>query len=133
MAAHDDVRLLSIFHYVLAGLSALFAFVPLLYIGMGVLFSSGAMWKNEPIPPPAFIGWIFIGLGSFFFLLLVGWVVMLIVAGKSLGRQRRWLYCMIVAGISCASFPFGTALGVFTLITLSKPDVKALFTAPRAG
>ena len=130
MAARDDVRLLSMFHYVLAGLSVLFAFFPLLYVGMGALFMSSAAWKNEPHPPPAFLGWFFIALGSFFFLMLVGWVVMLILAGRSLARQQRWLYCMIVAGLSCASFPFGTALGVFTLVTLSRPEVKALFVAP---
>lgn len=133
MAARDDVRLLSTFHYVLAGLSALFAFFPLIYVGVGVLFMSSTVWKNEPHPPPPFVGWLLVGLGTFFFLLLAGWVVMLILAGRSLARQQRWTFCMVVAGLSCASFPLGTALGVFTLVTLSRPEAKALFAAPRVG
>ena len=40
------------------------------------------------------------------------------------------LVCMIVAGLSCMMMPFGTVLGVFTLLVLLKPQVKALFDAP---
>ena len=40
-----------------------------------------------------------------------------------------------MAAISCAFMPFGTVLGVFTLIVLLRPGVKELFgvgTAPVA-
>ena len=123
----DDLRLLSIFHYVLAGLTALFAVFPLLYVGLGAAFLSGA-FEGERNPPPAFLGWFMIGLGLFLLLFVLGYAIALVFAGRFLSRQRHWLYCMIVAGLSCASFPFGTALGVFTIITLAKPEVKALFT-----
>ena len=32
-----------------------------------------------------------------------------------------------MAAISCAFMPFGTVLGIFTLIVLTKPPVKSLF------
>jgi hypothetical protein len=128
----DDLRLLSIFHYVLAGLTALFSLFPLLYVGMGAFFISGVL-KDEPNPPPAFIGWFIIAIGAFFFLLILAEAVALFFAGRFLAQQRHWLFCMIVAGLSCASFPFGTALGVFTIVVLSKPEVKALFTVQQTS
>jgi len=33
-----------------------------------------------------------------------------------------------MAAIACINMPFGTALGVFTLIVLARPTVKALFS-----
>ncbi len=125
----DDLRLLSVFHYVLAGLTGLFAVIPVLYMGLGIVFVAGVLDEGQPHPPPAFIGWIFVAIGLFLLLLALGFVVALIFAGRSLARPRHWLFCMVMAGLSCAWFPFGTALGVFTLVILSKPEVKALFSA----
>ena len=34
---------------------------------------------------------------------------------------------MVVACLSCLQLPFGTALGVFTLIVLLRPGAKLLF------
>ncbi len=125
----DDLRLLSIFHYVLAGFTCLVALVPLVYIGLGAALAAGALGDGGRNAPPAALGWFLAALGLLFLILAVAYAVCLVVAGRSLARQRRWLFCMIMAGISCASFPFGTALGVFTLVLLSKPEVKASFSA----
>jgi hypothetical protein len=53
------------------------------------------------------------------------------VAGRSLAARKRYTFCIIVAAISCTFFPLGTALGVFTILVLSRPSVKALFENPR--
>jgi hypothetical protein len=127
----DDLRLLSIFHYVLAGFTLLFSCFPLTYIGVGAAIALGAFREAGPDGPPLFVGWIMGGVGIFLLVLLLAYGIAMIVAGRSLADRRRWLFCMIMAGISCPSFPFGTALGVFTLVVLSKPEVKALFTARR--
>ena len=37
------------------------------------------------------------------------------------------MYCFVVAAIECILIPFGTVLGVFTIIALSRPSVKVLF------
>jgi hypothetical protein len=129
--ARDDLRLLSIFHFVLAGFTLLFAFVPVVYVGVGVAIAFAGLGEDGLRGAPAFAGWLLVGLGLFLLLLAVAYAVGLIVAGRSIARQHNWLFCMIMAGLSCPSFPFGTALGVFTLVILSKPEVKALFSPQR--
>jgi hypothetical protein len=131
-----NVRLLSIFHYVLAGLGALFSLFPGIYIAMGVAFLSGKFPPAKgTIGPPPQLGWLFIAFGVAFMLAGLGYVVLVVLAGRFLGRSRHWTYCMVVAALSCAFFPFGTVLGVFTIVVLSKPEVKAAFGAgpPAAG
>ena len=48
-------------------------------------------------------------------------------AGRELARHGGYTYCLIVAAIECLFMPFGTALGVLTLIVLMRPSVKAQF------
>ena len=36
---------------------------------------------------------------------------------------------MTVGGIETIFMPFGTVLGVFTIVLLNKPEIKALFDA----
>ena len=130
--AESQVRLLSIFHYVLAGLAALFSLIPGFYIAMGYAFLSGMFDGKGPNPPPPQLGWLFVMLGVFFMLAGFGYALLVALAGWFLGHQRHWTYCMVVAALSCAFFPFGTALGVFTIVVLSRPDVKAAFGSARS-
>ena len=124
----EYLKLLSIFHYVVGGLAALFACFPIIYIAVGVLalYAPGSM-DAEGDALPALFGWIFIIVGGG--LILVGWAfaVVIIIAGRYLARQVRYLFCMVVAAIECIFMPFGTVLGVFTIIVLSKPAVKKMF------
>jgi hypothetical protein len=54
------------------------------------------------------------------------------VAGRSLARRKRYLFCLIVAGTMCVMCnPLGTVLGVFTIVVLLRPSVKELFGANR--
>jgi hypothetical protein len=61
----------------------------------------------------------------------LGWTlaVCMIIAGRFLAKRTHYMYCLVVAAISCIFFPFGTVLGVFTIIVLLRSSVKALFTA----
>ena len=34
---------------------------------------------------------------------------------------------MVIAGIECFIMPFGTVLGIFTILTLIKPETRQLF------
>lgn len=59
---------------------------------------------------------------------------MMIAAGRKLKRRTSRTFCLVVAGLECILMPFGTVLGVFTLIVLSKEPAKQLFAerAPAA-
>lgn len=126
----EQLRLLSIFHYIVAGLIALFACLPILHIGMGALMLINPQFGNQSShgqPPPAFVGYLFIGLGAFFF--LMGWAVAICthLSGRYLARQKRRLFSFVIAALLCTFVPFGTVLGVFTLIVLSRESVQRLY------
>jgi hypothetical protein len=132
----EHLRLLAIFHYIVAGLAALFSFLPLLYAGMGALFIWAAQHPNPKQtgqPPPEFLGWIFIGLGSFFFLLGLAMALCILISGRALAKRTRYWFVFVIACIECLFMPFGTILGVFTLIVLSRESVKKLFLSDRSS
>jgi hypothetical protein len=122
------LRLLSIFHYVLAGISALFACIPLLHIILGIMmvFSPERLFPRGDAPPQ-FLGWLFLIFGSV--AILAGWAfaVCVFLAGRFLSRKVYYYYCLVMAGIECTFAPFGTVLGVLSIIMLIKPSVKELF------
>jgi hypothetical protein len=126
----DNLRLLAIFHYVVAGLAVFFSFFPLLYSAMGgfMLYAAYHPGPNNQQQPPAVLGWIFAMLGALFFFTGLVIAICILIAGRSLARQRRYWFAFIVACIECLFIPFGTILGVFTIIVLSRESVKALFS-----
>jgi hypothetical protein len=129
---HDQehLRLLSIFHYIVGGLCTLFSFFPLLYVMMGSLFIYAAR-HSSPSPkqdiPSEIMGWFIIGFGLIFFLIGLALAVSIIMAGRALARRRRYWLAFVVACIQCLFMPFGTVLGVFTIIVLSRESTKQLF------
>jgi len=72
--------------------------------------------------------------GMVIFFSIIGLISSLILAsgiaavGYGLRKRCWWTYCFIVSCLICPSFPIGTALGVFSLIFLNKPETKQLFT-----
>jgi len=126
----EHLRLLSIFHYVVGGLLALFACIPLIHVGIGAMFllHPDAFNKGQPQPFPAQIfGLMFLVIGGVF--VLGGWLVaaLIFTAGRFLGRHKHHTFCVVIAALSCVFFPFGTALGVFSLLVLLRPPVKEMF------
>lgn len=129
----DTLKLLSVFHFVLGGLTGLCSLFPVIHIAIGVMIVRGTMPAPATVPaggpapmPPEF-GWLFVAMGAF--AILIGWAIAacLILAGVRLRQRRWWTFCLVIAAVSCISFPFGTLLGIFTLLTITKPEVKASF------
>ncbi len=48
-------------------------------------------------------------------------------AGYYLSKRQHYTFCLVMAGVECIFIPFGTVLGIFTIIVLARPVVKALF------
>lgn len=126
-----NLDLLAIFHYVLGGLTALFACFPLIHVAVGLALVFGKL--DGPNPPPAVFGWLFVAIGGFF--VLAGWAlaVAIAVAGAKLKRRTSRTYCLVVGALECMLMPLGTVLGVFTLLVLMKDSVKGIFAGPPSG
>src|SRR5262245_58366719 len=125
----EQLNLLAIFHYVVGGLAALFSFFPLLYLVVGgfLLFAAEHPGPNSQEAPPAFLGWMFIVLGVVFFLAGVIMAICILIAGRCLSRRKGYSFTLVIACIECLFVPFGTILGVFTIVVLSRESVKASF------
>ncbi len=129
----DHLRLLSVFHYVMGGLAGLFALLPIFHLVIGVLFvlaPEKLVGKGEP--PPALIGWFFIILAGLLIVLGLIFAAFVIIAGHFLARRKHHTFCLVMAGIECLCVPFGTVLGVFTIVVLMRESVKQLFGASRS-
>ena len=137
----DHLRLLSIFHYVYGGLSIAFSSIFIFHIVMGVMFLENPQMFAPPpgaggTPPPPMpfnMGWFFIGFGSV--AVLIGWTsgILTIVSGRRIARRRSRTFSIVIAGLNCLSVPFGTALGVFTLIVLLRDSVRRLYASGGAS
>lgn len=128
----EHLRLLTIFHYIVAGLAVLFSFFPLLYSGFGwiMLYASAHPQHQQGQPPPPLVGWLFIAFGCFFFLVGLGLATCIALSGRFIAHRRRYWFAFVTACIQCLFFPFGIILGVFTIIVLSRGPVKQLFGLP---
>ncbi|MCK5035472.1 MAG: hypothetical protein KAS73_06245 [Candidatus Sabulitectum sp.] len=122
----DTLHMLAIFHYVVAGLIALVACIPLIHLTIGLSLTAGAIASEEPVIGVA--GVFFTLIASFIILLGWGLAFFVFLAGKNLDRQTKYQFCMIGAGVLCIFMPLGTILGVFTLVTLQDDSVKAMFS-----
>lgn len=130
------IRSLSIAHYVFAGLSALLSCFSLIYIFLGGAFILGkvppspAPPAGSPPPPDmAFMGWFFALFGLAFLILGLGIAICQFLTARWLSARKKRTFCFVVACIECINMPLGTLLGIFTILVLSRPSVKALFDA----
>ena len=124
------LKLLGILHFVLAGLSV---------VGLGFLFLHWALMQtmiNHPEawntpkgagPPPAeffaLFQWFYAVMGMF----VVAAGVLNAISGWCILKRRGRMFSLVVAGIDCLMFPFGTALGVFTFTVLLRDSVLEVY------
>lgn len=127
----ENIRILSIFHYVLSGLVALISCVPIIHLTIGIVFivlgNSNSFKTNDGEEIPSFFGWIFVIIASL--IILIGWTIAILIfkTGRFLSKRVNRTFCLVIAGFECIFIPYGTALGVFSLVTLTKESVRKLF------
>lgn len=126
----EHLRLLKIFHYVYAGVCAVGGAIPAFYLVMGILFltssetiGEGQRWGTE------ILGWTFVAFGAPMALFAWAKAVLVFLGARCMARRRRYGLCMVVAALCCVGVPLGTVLGVFTLIVLLRPSVRALWNS----
>jgi hypothetical protein len=137
LTAEDEqqLKLLSIFHYVMAGLMALMGCLPIVHflVGGALLFAPLASGNAESGAPSAVVGGVFMAIAGMVMISIWTVAVCIAMAGRFLAQRRRRLFCMIVAGVTAAMCaPLGTVLGVFTIIVLQRPSVTQAFDSAAA-
>ena len=124
----EHLKLLSIFHYVDAGMTAFFACIPFIHLFVGLALATGAFPDTDP--GARTMGVVIMVIAGL--IILAGWTLAALIAfaGRSLQTRKRYTYCLVMAGVNCIVIPIGTVLGVFTIIVLTRASVKALFGKP---
>lgn len=123
----EHLRLLSIFHYVVAAFAALFALFPLIHLVIGVAILTGSFANGGADGEARWIGGFFVAFAAVWILAGLTFAACVLFAGRNLARRTRYTFCIVMAGIECMFMPFGTVLGVLTIVVLMKEPVKALF------
>ncbi len=132
----EHLQLLSILYYVMGGFATLGACIPVLYFGIGLALIGGAAAQrggSEEQAGLAAFGGLVLVIAIPFVLLMMIQVVCLFLTGRYLSQGRNHIFCFINACVLCLHAPFGTALGIFTIVVLSRESVKQRFEMNRYG
>lgn len=113
------IKALGILWFVYAGLSLLAGVVGLAFM-RAMFFHGFGTWMHPWMhggPSPT---WIFPAILPFLWVFVVLRVALAVAAGWGLLEHAQWgrIVAIIAAIFSLIKFPFGTALGIFTLIVL---------------
>ena len=125
----DHLNLLSIFHFVGAGLALLGMMFLLLHFTLFHTFMENpAMWRNQgPPPPPA----QFFAIFKVFYLVFGMWLaasfVLNLLSGFFLRGRSHRAFSLVVGAVNCLHVPLGTVLGVFTIVVLMRESVRGIY------
>ncbi len=126
----QNLNLISIFHYVVAALIYLKGAIGFVMMGVGTIAVFGILHDQ---PSDMEVALFVVGLIFFaapLALITVTWAIAtaVLVAGRRIAKRTHLTYCQVVAGLECLCVPFGTVLGVISLVLLTRDDVKKQFT-----
>lgn len=124
----EYLKLLAIFHFILGGLSVIFiGFLVVHFLVMKEVFMSPDIWKggggSVHAPPVRFFQifeWFYVAMGMICILSGIANVL----SGLFLQRKKYRTFSIIVGGVNCLHVPFGTVLGIFTLLVLMRESVR---------
>jgi hypothetical protein len=132
----EHLRLLTIGFYVSAAVTAFFSLIGLFYAAMGFFIGTvsnsarnvaeGSQGAENAVAPQ-FIGALFGIIGLVIFVVALAFAGAKVYAAVCLKRRRGRTFCLVVAAISCLEMPWGTLLGVFTIIVLERPTISRQF------
>jgi hypothetical protein len=131
----EHLKLLSIFHFVGAGLALLgLLFIFAHFMLFQTLINDPQMWQNQKqAPPPKEFFMIFRWFYVFFGLFLVGSLVLNFLSGIFIRARKHRIFSLVIGGFNCIHFPLGTVLGVFTIIVMVRDSVRELYEAEQGA
>lgn len=123
----EHLQILSVFHYVVAGLAAAFSFLPVFHLAIGIAILTGAFKSGHEEGALQVMGCFLAALAIFIILAGLTFALLVALSGRYLATRRHYTYCLVMGGVECIFSPFGTVLGVLTLIALTRPGVSERF------
>ena len=94
---------------------------------MGFIFSSVVDNADTNAELPFNFGWIFIIIGGIGLIFCIAIGVLTLLASKYLKEVKNYNFIFAMAIVNCLTGILGILLGVFTLVELTKPEIKKLF------
>ena len=129
----EHLKLLSVFHYISGAITLFVSFIFLLqFFVFSFIFDEVmtglldiALVGNYDFDPEIFSMLIYLWIILFF--VFIGFGLAQIFSGNFLRKKKYRIFSFIVAIISILSFPYGTILGVMTIIVISRSSVMELY------
>jgi hypothetical protein len=126
----SDLNLLSMLHYVWSGLIGCGTLGMVAYfVVLGGLFGMSASSSGAGAGGSAAAVGMMVVIAVIVGLMMTALFVLHLLAASGLKKRNRRTLTYVASALMCTSFPLGTALGVFTIIILGRPGVKALYGA----
>jgi len=126
-----DLKLLSIFHYVAGGILIFFSLAQLIHVIVIIhVMDFSTIESSQQLFPPDF-KYYFAVAGVVGFILGKAIAIATILSGRFIKLHKRYWFSFVIACFLCLITPFGTILGVFTLIVLCRQSVKELYSVNR--
>jgi hypothetical protein len=126
----EHLKILAIFHFVFAGLAVVgIAFLGLHYFVMSTVFGNAELWQHHQGagPPPQEFLAVFQWFYAVFGVSIAACGVGNLLSGIFLRTRTHRVFSLIVAALNCMNMPFGTILGVFTIVVLLRDSVRELY------
>jgi hypothetical protein len=124
----SDLNTLGILHYCWTGLLGC---TSLFMVGYFILIA--AVVADTPTHGPhgahdqEIAAGVMGGIGIVMGLLMVPMFICHLLAAAGLRNRTRYVLVLVMSGMACLSVPLGTGLGIWTIMVLQRPSVKALF------
>ena len=127
------IKVLGILHIVHGALGVLAGIVVLTIVG-GVLGGIGAAAGGiDKGGAPDLIAMLVGGIGGLVFLAILLLSLPGLIGGIALVRFAPWsrIYMIVISALFLVHLPVGTAMGVYGLWVLTRPEAEALLSRPR--
>jgi hypothetical protein len=132
----EHLRILSLFQYASAGVTALVGSFPLIHvaIGIAVLLMPESVRGTGQNAFPREIGFVFVGFGLVF--VTVAWTLAgaQFLTARFVVRRRHYWFCVATSAVCCIACTFAAGIiGIGSLLILLRGEVKELFDANSDG
>jgi hypothetical protein len=131
----EHLRLLSLFHYIAGGITLfisliiLFEFLLLFVFWEGLMQQYGEHRYTSNHELDAAIFTIFFYLLLVILLIVITFGILEILSARFIKLRKHRTFSFIIAILNLFSIPYGTILGIMTIIVLSRNSVKDIYSA----